>query len=174
MARRISSNNASLTPAAVADAPTAFTSGQALFFSRGGSATQFVRWWEFSISGMAASSSSPTPIVFSRDSAVSVGALSYSAATSNDSFMDPFTAALAAVTPIGNVAATTYPQRSATDHLLACGLNAFGGVYFWRANRAEECPAMYGTAVTVGDVSFSCYTGGTPGAVNWHAIYETS
>ena len=173
MARRITSNSNSVTPAGVPDT-TAFTTGQALAFYRGGSATQYVRFWEFSNVGMATSSSSPTPILFSRDSAVSVGALSFSATTYNDSNMDPFTAALAAPTPVGNVAATTYPQRDVANHLMACGLNAFGGVYFWRGNRAEECPAIYGTAVDVGDVTFSCTTGGTPGAVNFHVIYEAS
>lgn len=171
MARRISAFT-TMTPAAVADT-TAFTSGQAVAFWRGGSATQFVRFWEISISGQATSSSSPTFMLFSRDSTASVGALSFTSG-GTDSNMDPFTAALAAITPVGNVAATTYPQRDAANHLMNCSLNAFGGVFFWRANRAEECPAIYGTAVTVGNASLSAFTGGTPGAIGAHAIYETS
>lgn len=172
MARRISSQT-TMTPAAVADT-TSFTTGQAFAFWRGGSATQFVRFWEISISGQATSSSSPTFMLFSRNSLASVGALSFTAAVGNDSFMDPFTAALGAPTPAGNIAATTYPQRDTANHLMNCSLNAFGGVFFWRANRAEECPALYGTAVTLGDVSLSCSTGGTPGAIGGHVIYETS
>lgn len=173
MARRITSNSNMITPAGVADT-TAFTSGQALALYQGGSATQYTRFWEISVTGMAASTSSPTPLIFARDSTAGVGAYSWSATTYNDSNMDPFSAALAAPVKVGNVAATTYPQRDVANHLQACGLNAFGGVYFWRANRAEECPAMYGTAVDVGDISFSSTTGGTNGAVNFHIIYEPS
>lgn len=172
MARRITSQT-TFTPAAVADT-TAFTSGQAFAFWLGASATQFLRFWEISISGQASASSSPTMMMFARNSAIPVGALSFTAAVGNDSFMDPFTAALAAPTAVGNIAATTYPQRDTANHLMNCSLNAFGGVYFWRANRAEECPAQYGTAVTVGSSSLSCSTGGTPGAIGGHVIYETS
>lgn len=172
MARRITSQT-STTPVGVADT-VAFTTGQAFAFWRGGSATQYVRFWEISISGQATSSSSPTFMLFSRDSAVSVGALSFTAGVGNDSFMEPFTAALAAPTPVGNVAATTYPQRDTVNHLMNCSLNAFGGVFFWRANRAEECPALYGTAVTIGHCSLSCSTGGTPGPIGGHVIYEAA
>lgn len=171
MARRISSVT-TMTPASVADT-IAFTSGQATAFYRGGSATQYVRFWEISISGQAASSSSPTFMLFSRDSAISVGALSFTSG-GTDAAMEPFTAALAAATPVGNIAATTYPQRDAANHLMNCSLNAFGGVFFWRANRAEECPALYGTAVTLGHASLSAFTGGTPGAIGAHVIYEAS
>lgn len=172
MARRIASQT-TMTPAAVADT-VAFTTGQAFAFWRGGSSTQYVRFWELSISGQASSTSSPTYMLFSRDSAISVGALSFTAAIGNDSFLDPFTAALAAPTPVGNIAATTYPQRDTANHLMNCSLNAFGGIFFWRANRAEECPALYGTATTIGHCSLSCSTGGTPGAIGGHVIYEAS
>src|SRR5450631_1231224 len=114
MARRIASQT-TITPAAVADT-TAFTTGQAFAFWLGASATQFVRFWEFSLSGQAASSSSPTPMLFARNSAIPVGALSFTAAIGNDSFMDPFTAALAAPVAVGNIAATTYPQRDTANH----------------------------------------------------------
>jgi hypothetical protein len=171
MARRISSFT-TMTPAAVADSAL-FTSGQAVVFYRGGSATQYVRFWEISISGQATSSSSPTFMLFSRDITASVGALTFTAG-GTDSNMDPFTAALGAPTPTGNVAATTYPSRDPANHLMNCSLNAFGGVFFWRANRAEECPALYGTAVTVGNASLSAFTGGTPGAIGSHVIYESS
>lgn len=171
MARRITKNSG-ITPAGVADT-TSFTSGQAFAFYRGGSATQYTRFWEFSFSGLASSTSSPTPMVFADDSTISVGALSFTG-SGGDSYMDPFTAALAAPLNVGNVAATTYPQRDVANHKMQLGLNAFGGVYFWRANRAEECPALYGTAVSIGDMSVSCFTGGTPGLISGHVIYETS
>jgi hypothetical protein len=172
MARRITSQT-TFTPAAVADT-TAFTTGQAFAWWLGGSATQYVRFWEISISGQATSSSSPTFMLFSRNSAVNTGASSFTAAIGNDSFMDPFTAALGAPTVVGNISATLYPQRDTANHLMNCSLNAFGGVFFWRANRAEECPALYGTAVTIGSVSLSASTGGTPGLIGGHVIYEAS
>jgi hypothetical protein len=172
MARRITSQT-TFTPAAVADT-VAFTTGQAFAFWWGANATQFARFWEISISGQATSSSSPTFMLFARNSVVPVGALSFTAAIGNDSFMDPFTAALAAPMPVGNIAATTFPQRDTANHLMNCSLNAFGGVFFWRGNRAEECPAQYGTAVTVGSSSLSASTGGTPGLIGGHVIYEVS
>lgn len=171
MARRITSQT-TVTQTAVADT-VAFTSGQAFAFYWGGTATQFTRFWEISLSGLAASTSSPMVQLFSRNSAVPAGALSFTAAVGNDAPMDPFTAALGTATPVGNIAATTYPQRDTANHLMNCSLNAFGGVYFWRANRAEECPAQYGTAVTVGSTSLSCLSG-TIGAIGGHIIYETS
>ena len=170
MARRITKNSG-ITPAAVADT-TSFTSGQAFAFWRGGSATQYSVYWEISLSGLASSTSSPTPMVLADDSTISVGALSFTG-SGGDSYMSPFTAALAAPFNVGNVAATTYPQRDVANHKMQCGLNAFGGVYFWRANRLEEAPALYGTAVSLGDMSLSSFTGGTPGLISGHVIYET-
>lgn len=170
MARRITAWT-TITPVAVADTTT-YGLTTLMDAWLGGSATQYTRFWEISISGQATSSSSPTFMLFSRDSTIGItpGALT----TGNtDSFMDPSTAALAA--PVGATNAwTTFPQRSAANHLMNCSLNAFGGVFFWRANRAEECPAMYGTAVTIGECSLSAFTGGTPGAIGTHVIYETS
>ncbi len=171
MARRISSQT-TFTPTAVADG-VAFTAGQAAGFWKGGSATQLTRFWEISISGQAASSSSPTFMLFSRDSTVGTGAQSQQTG-GGDTFMDPATAALAAVVGVGSNWATTFPQRDSANHLMNCSLNAFGGVYFWRANRLEECTSMLGnTAVLFGENSLSAFTGGTPGAIGTHVIYET-
>ena len=53
-----------------------------------------------------------------------------------------------------------------------CSLNAFGGVYFWRANKWDECPVILGNTASNGEMSLSAFTGGTPGAIGVHAIYE--
>ena len=53
-----------------------------------------------------------------------------------------------------------------------CSLNAFGGVFFWRANKIEECPSVLGNTASLGEVSLSAFTGGTPGAIGTHFIYE--
>ena len=89
-----------------------------------------------------------------------------------DAPIDPATAALAAPALTGNTN-TTKPQRSTTLHLLNCSLNAFGGVYFWRANKWDECPTVLGNTVSLGEASLSAFTGGTPGAIGAHMIYES-
>ena len=58
--------------------------------------------------------------------------------------------------------------------LRSLGLNAFGGQALWIGGLEEECPTMLGnTAALFGEISLSCYTGGTPGLVAAHLIYET-
>lgn len=171
MARRITSY-ATYTPTAVADT-VAYTT---LLYGGtwlGTSSTQYTRFWEISISGQALSSSSPTYMLFSRDSTLAVTSGS-APATYQDVNMDVSSAALAS--PVAtNVVWTTYPARSATGHLMNCSLNAFGGVFFWRANRAEECPSIIGNSVALfGLASLSAFTGSTSGAVGSHVIYETS
>lgn len=170
MARRIQSVT-TLTPTAFADA-TNITNGTALAFLQGGSATQLNKIWEISISGQAASSSSPTIMLLSRDSTVGTGANSNGTGVT-DAAIDPSTAALTAAALTGNIFATVLPQRSATLHLANCSLNAFGGVYFWRANRLEECFSVLGNTASLGEVSLSAFTGGTPGLVGSHMIYES-
>ena len=157
------------TPTATADAASLVDSTYP-FIIQGGTASQYVRLWEVSINGQAASSSSPTFMMMARNSTVAA-----TAGTNQPGFTDAaasaLTAALAAATLTGD-AFTTKPQRSSTLHLMNCSLNAFGGVYFWRANRAEECPDIYGIAASLGEMSLSAFTGGTPGAIGTHAIYE--
>ncbi len=171
MARRTTSQPV-FTPAAVADT-TAFTTGQAFNFWTGASSTQQTYFWEISISGMASASSSPTPMTFARDSNVGSGAQSQ-ANGGNDAGSAPATAALAAPVGVGATFATTFPQRDTANKLANCGLNAFGGVYFWRANRLEECYTMVGNTASNGQCSLSCHnTGATAGAISGHVIYET-
>lgn len=171
MARRITSQPV-FTPAAVADT-TAFTTLQAFAFYQGGTATQQTYFWEISISGMALTSSSPTPMVFARNSTAATGAITLGNAAS-DTYVTPATAALGTPVSVGTTVATTYPQRDAAARLQNCGLNAFGGVYFWRGNRVEECMSIVGSSADTGSVSLSCHnTGATAGAISGHVIYET-
>jgi hypothetical protein len=137
---------------------------------QGATASQLNRIWEVSLAGQAASSSSPTFMLLSRDSqagtTTTVGVLL-------DAALDFATLALAAPPVSFSQATGTKPQRSSTLHLQNCSLNAFGGNYFWRANRAEECVTIYGsTTPSLGEVSLSAFTGGTPGAIGTHLIYE--
>ena len=161
-----SAMNVNWTPTAVADT-TNFTSG-GYHALQGGSTTQRNLVWEISLNGQAASSSSPTFMILSRDSTIGV---TTGAASNTDASMDTATAALTAA-PITTNAWTTKPQRSSTLHLMNCSLNAFGGVYFWRANRVEECVTIVGNTASLGEVSLSAFTGGTPGAMGTHMVYE--
>ena len=172
MARRIVSMT-TLTPTAVADGVT-ITNNVYPFLIQGaqGSTVQQNKIHEISISGQAASSSSPTFMILSRDS---TQASISNAATSGwaDSPMDFSTVALASIAQTWNAYSST-PVRGSASHLMNCSLNAFGGVYFWRANKWDECPTTYGSnSSTVSEISLSAFTGGTPGACGFHMIYET-
>ena len=72
------------------------------------------------------------------------------------------------------VGGSTLPQRSnaATSARLALTLNAFGGIVRWVAAPGEEC-TTYGAAASVGEVSLTAYTGGTPGLMQSHIALET-
>lgn len=170
MARRMFAQT-TFTPAAVADT-TAFTAGQAMGFWLGGSSTQQTYFWEISLSGQAGSTSSPTFMLLSRDSTVGVGSQTQQTG-GTDAAIAPATAALSAAVGVGSNFATTFPQRSSSLHMQNCSLNAFGGVYFWRANRLEEATTMLGNTASFGEMSLSGFTGGTPGLVGGHVIYET-
>jgi hypothetical protein len=168
MARRIVSVTTQ-TPTATADAAP-LVDATYPFILQGGSGTQLNKVWEVSISGQAASSSSPTFMLLSRDSTIAITNSNGTGQT--DAAIDPATAALAAPALTGNTN-TTKPQRSSTLHLANMSLNAFGGNYFWRANRLEECFSVLGNTASLGEVSVSAFTGGTPGAIGAHMIYES-
>lgn len=174
MARRIVSVT-TLTPTATADT-TNLVDATYPFILRGGSATQINLIWEVAINGQAASSSSPTFMLLSLDTQVGTGS-NTNGTGQTDSQMDPSTAALAAPALTGNSSATNKPQRSSSAHLLNCSLNAYGGNFFWRANRVEECVKLIGNAAPAtglaGEASLSAFTGGTPGAIGAHMIYES-
>ncbi len=167
MARRIVSIT-TLTPTAFADT-TNLTDALYPFLLQGGSTTQVNKVWEISISGQAASTSSPTFMILSRDS--TIAATNSTSTGQIDVPIDPATAALAAPALTGSTN-TTKPQRS-TSHLANCSLNAFGGVYFWRANRVEEAFSVLGNTASNGEVSLTAFTGGTTGAIGAHMIYES-
>lgn len=170
MARRIVSVTTQ-TPTATADT-TNLVDATYPFLIQGGSGTQRTLIEEVSISGQAASSSSPTFMILARDSTVATGT-NTNGAGQTDAAMDPATAALAAPALTGNSNATTKPQRSSTLHLLNCSLNAYGGSFFWRANKQDETPTILGNTASFGEASLSAFTGGTPGAIGAHMIYET-
>lgn len=173
MSSRRAVDYTTLTPTATADGAS-LASNTFPFCIKGSSATELNIIWEVSISGQAPSSSSPTFMILSYDSTVGTGALTQGAG-GNDVNLNPSSAS---TTRSGNTFATTAPQRTLAGHILNCSLNAFGGVYFWRANRLEEAPAVLGNANASGnnqggEASLSAFTGGTTGLIGSHMIYET-
>lgn len=154
------------TPVAVLD--TAAFTDNGYMGLMGGSTTQRIDISEVYIGGLA-TSSAPTPMVLSRDSTVQGTPTALTTAQSNAA-LDPSTAALAAA-QVAFTASTTKPQRSATLAKLALALNAFGGIVRWLAPPGGEFKILGNTA-SLGEASLSCYTGGTPGLVMAHMIYE--
>lgn len=156
----------SFTPVGVLDA--ASFSDLGYMGLMGGSTTQRIDISEVYIAGMA-TSSAPTPLVLARDSTIQITPTGLTTRESNAA-LDPATAALAAP-QIAFTASSTKPQRSATAARWILGLNAFGGIVRYACQPGCEF-RMLGNAVTNGESSLSCYTGGTPGLVHAHIIYE--
>lgn len=155
------------TPVAVADAAN-FTDGGYMAL-QGGSSTQRLDIHEIYMGGQAGASA-PSIMLLSRDSTVGASLTALSTGNSNAA-QDPATAALAAP-QAAFVASTTKPQRSATLGLANYSFNAFGGIV--RAQTPPEAPfKMLGNTASFGEVSLSAYTGGTPGLMGAHIMYET-
>lgn len=168
MAKRVFSNP-SWTPVAVADAATMTANGAC--FIKGGSATQRTRIHEICMNGMAPSASSPTLMVLGRDSTVAVTAITLGT-NGKDQWHGSASADLAAP-PTPGFSATTMPQRSATlGGLKMCGFNLFGGIFRWQG-KDDDVIDMVGNAASLGEVSLSAFTGGTPGLLQSEIVYET-
>lgn len=153
------------TPVAVADTTNMTAAG--FMALQGGSSTQRINLLEIYAGGQAGASS-PTIMMAARDSTVFAGATSNGV---RNAALDPATAALAAPPLAQSVGSTTLPQRSATLSLLNLSFNAFGGIVRWVAAPGEEV-GMLGNTASLGEISFSAYTGGTPGLMGSHFIYE--
>lgn len=159
---------ATWTPTAVADT-TNYTDSTYMGLM-GGSTTQMLTLIEVFMGGQAGASS-PSIMLLSRDSTVQATPTALAAGQTNAA-LDPATAALAAA-QVAFVASTTKPQRSATLHLLNLSFNAFGGIVRWVAAPGEE-PKILGNTASLGEVSLSAFTGGTPGLMGSHIVYEPS
>ena len=157
----------SITPTATADA-TNLTDSTYPFILLGGSSTMRLNVSEIYIGGEA-TASAPTILVAARDS--TVGA-TVSAGTTRNALTDGSSTAPGTTATTGHVA-TTKPQRSATLHLLDLSYNAFGGIVRWVARHGEEL-SVVGNTASLGELSLSAFTGGTPGACSGHCIYEVA
>ncbi len=157
------------TPVAVADTVN-FTDGGYMGLM-GGSTTQRMDIYEVQVEGQETTATKPTFMVLGRDSTVQG---TPTALTTNESNgpLDPATAALAAA-QIAFTASTTKPQRSSSAARITLSFNAYGGIAKWQAYDANSGFKMVGNAATNGESSLSCFTGGTPGPVAAHILYET-
>jgi len=167
MAKRIF-QAVNFTPTATAD--TTAHANATYMALKGGSSTQLIDIMELDISGVAGASS-PTILQLARVSTVETTPTAL-AAPNSDGPAHPATAALAAA-PVSFVAAAAGPQRAATttDARLNVALNAFGGIMRWTASEYARWSQLGNTA-SLGESLLSAFTGGTPGAMSAHIIYE--
>jgi len=168
MAKR-SAAHRTITPTATADT-TNFVDATYPFAIQGGTATMRVAVSEVYLGGQAGASA-PTIILLGRDS--TIGATLSAGANMTDAALDPAHGALGTPAVVFNTA-TTKPQRSATlGQLLNLSFNAFGGIVRWVAPPGSEV-FLVGNTASLGELSLSAFTGGTPGLLGAHMIYEPS
>ncbi len=135
---------------------------------QGGTATQFLETSEIQLAGQAGAST-PTFMVFGRHSTIS-GTLV--AGTQLREGPLHHASADLGTPPVFGRSATTQPQRSSTDgHLLNLTLNCFGGIVRWLAAPGEEL-STFGSTGVLAEFGLSAFTGGTPGLMGGHWIYE--
>lgn len=154
----------SWTPTAVADTTNFTDSGHHTI--QGGTSTQRSEVLAVEVVGLAGSSA-PMPLWMGRDSTVG--------ATLTGGRMAPQdgSAALIASPPTSFQVSTTKPQRSATlGYLINLGLNGYGGILRWYRG-PEQRLSMVGNTASLGELSISCLSGGTPGAIQTSVTLET-
>lgn len=156
------------TPGATADNSTLNAGYMGL---RGGSSTQLLNVREVSVQGMA-SAASATPLVLAFSSTIATGTTAL-ASPDADGFVSPGIGSPLAAAAVSYTTATSNPTRSnvTTSPKMTFGINAFGGVLRHNFTPGEELQILGNTA-SLGEVTLSCYTGGSPGLIQSHIIYE--
>lgn len=159
---------ATWTPVAVADA-TNFTDGGYMGLM-GGSTTQLIKIVEVFMGGQA-TANAVSIMQLARDSTVQATPTALASPNSNGA-THPASAALAAV-PIGFIASTTKPQRSNSNVLgrLNLSFNAWGGIIKYVPPQDGEM-FLLGNTASLGELSLSAFTGGSPGLMGAHLMYE--
>jgi hypothetical protein len=170
MAKR-STSIVTITPTATADSATDLVDATYPFLARGASTTQRTAILEVYFGGQA-TASAPTYMLLARSNQVGSGTNALGTGQT-DAALDAATAALAAPVLTGNSNATNKPRRSTTEKLLNLSFNAFGGLVRWVAAPGEEI-YIVGNTNPLGEVTVAAFTGGTPGALGGHMIYETT
>ena len=157
------------TPTAVADGANFTDAGYCAV--QGGTATQLNSIRQVYIGGLA-TSSAPTIFLLARDSVV--GATLTALSSPNSLGLKNASAAAPTTTPIGFVASTTKPQRSATVTLpkVVLNFNPFGGICKWFPPDSQAFDILGNTA-SLGEASLSAFTG-TVGLVGSTIEFETA
>jgi|SRR6267154_5170618 len=133
----------------------------------GNSATMQLKVNEVQIGGEA-SSGAVQVYIFARDTTVAATSLTSVGLT--NAAMDATTTAPGTLALFSN-SSTTFPQRSATAHLIQHSFNAFGGLVRWQARQGEEI-TIVGNTQPLGECSYSGFTGTVASAASGHIIYE--
>jgi hypothetical protein len=150
------------TMVAVADTSNFTDNGYASFL-QGGSSTMRLAVNEVYIGGED-TTSTPTTMVFARDTTVAASSIS----GNMNALLDASAVAPGTVAVFGCVS-TTKPQRSSSAHLLQLSLNTYGGIARWQARYGEEI-TIVGNTQPLGEASLSSVTG--TGKISGHIIYE--
>ncbi len=134
---------------------------------KGGSSTMAIKILEVSIVGLEQTNSRPIEMRLAYDSTV---AATPSGSTATDDAEQALSVDPGTLAVVGS-GFSTKPQRSA-DYIDVHGLNAYGGGWKWQADDRDP-PMIYGTAVNVGEVSYSAaIVTGTSAAVSGKIKYE--
>lgn len=153
------------TSAAVADTTALTTLKYAAL--GGNSGTMRLAINEVQIGGEA-SSAAVQQYIFARDTTVAATSLTSVGLT--NALLDASATAPGTVALFSN-SSGTFPQRSATAHLLQHSFNAFGGLVRWQARQGEEITVV-GNTQPLGEVSYSGGPNTVASTVSGHIIYE--
>lgn len=119
-------------------------------------------------SGGEASSAAVQALVFARDTTVAATSLTSVGLT--NALMDATSTAPGTLALFSN-SSTTFPQRSATAHLIQHSYNAFGGLARWQARQGEEI-TIIGNTQPLGECTYSGNTNTVGAPISGHIIYE--
>ena len=134
----------------------------------GNSTTMQLKVNEVQCGGEATAASAVQIYVFARDTTVAATSLTSVGLT--NALMDATSTAPGTVALFNN-SASTFPQRSATAHLLQHSFNAYGGLVRWQARQGEEI-TIVGNTQPLGECSYSGFTGTVASTVSGHILYE--
>lgn len=160
----------SLTFTAQASAPVADTTAltSLKYTALGGNSTTMQLKINEVQCGGEGSSAAVQQYILARDSTVAATSLTSVGLT--NTLTDATSTAPATVALFSN-SSTTFPQRSATAHLLQHSFNAYGGLVRWQARQGEEITVVGNTA-SLGEVSYSGGAATVASTVSGHILYE--
>lgn len=133
----------------------------------GNTTTMILRINEIQIGGES-SSAAVQQYIFARDTTAAATSLTSVGLT--NALMDASSTAPGTVALFSN-SSGTFPQRSATAHLIQHSFNAFGGLVRWQARQGEEI-TIVGNTQPLGECSYSGGPNTVAGTVSGHIIYE--